>query len=158
MNTRIRLICLALVIAHVSPGLSSIIPTYRRAYFREPIQDDANVPQRWKIVASKSSPAEIEIRVLKGHIVSEDRDFNTEYRYSSGNYKDRAMDSYIREPQVEPRGGERQVEEVQAPEDNVLFPEKVIPQIGSRNIVTAPSFCPKGQRKDRQGRCKPIVS
>lgn len=40
---------------------------------------------------------------------------------------------------------------------DIVMPDEFIPQIGSRNIITAPTYCPAGQRKDSRGRCRTIM-
>lgn len=42
-------------------------------------------------------------------------------------------------------------------QDNIVMPDGFIPQIGSRNIITAPTYCPKGQKKDSRGRCRTVM-
>jgi len=41
--------------------------------------------------------------------------------------------------------------------DNIMMPDAIIPQIGTRNIIVAPIHCPKGQRQDNKGRCRDIL-
>lgn len=40
---------------------------------------------------------------------------------------------------------------------DVVMPDEFIPQIGFRNIITAPTYCPAGQRMDNRGRCRTIM-
>jgi len=40
---------------------------------------------------------------------------------------------------------------------DVVMPDEFIPQIGSRNIITAPTYCPAGQKMDNRGRCRTIM-
>lgn len=42
-------------------------------------------------------------------------------------------------------------------QDNIVMPDRFIPQIGSRNIITVPTYCPEGQRKDSKGRCRTVM-
>lgn len=42
-------------------------------------------------------------------------------------------------------------------QDNIMMPDGFIPQIESRNIITVPTYCPKGERKDSKGRCRTIM-
>lgn len=40
---------------------------------------------------------------------------------------------------------------------DTVTPDEFIPQIGFRNIITAPTYCPKGQRMDSRGRCRVVM-
>ncbi|KYQ46613.1 hypothetical protein ALC60_14362, partial [Trachymyrmex zeteki] len=42
-------------------------------------------------------------------------------------------------------------------QDNIVMPDRFIPQIESRNIITIPTYCPEGQRKDSRGRCRIVI-
>jgi len=42
-------------------------------------------------------------------------------------------------------------------QDNIVMPDMFIPQIGSRNIIAVPTYCPEGQRQDSRGRCRTIM-
>jgi len=42
-------------------------------------------------------------------------------------------------------------------QDNIVMPDRFNPQIGSRNIITVPTYCPEGQRKDSRGRCRIVM-
>lgn len=41
--------------------------------------------------------------------------------------------------------------------DDIVMPDRFIPQIESRNIITVPTYCPEGQRQDSRGRCRTIM-
>lgn len=44
-------------------------------------------------------------------------------------------------------------------QDNIVMPDRLIPQIGSRNIIAFPTYssCPEGQREDSRGRCRTVM-
>ncbi|KYN22141.1 hypothetical protein ALC57_05418 [Trachymyrmex cornetzi] len=43
-------------------------------------------------------------------------------------------------------------------QDNIVMPDRFIPQIESRNIIRVPTYCPEGQKKDSRGRCRIVIS
>lgn len=59
-------------------------------------------------------------------------------------------------PQIENGNMEARENEKESVQNNVM-PDKVIPQIGSRNIFTVPTHCPEGQREDSRGRCRTVM-
>lgn len=52
---------------------------------------------------------------------------------------------------------ENEKENFDRAQDNIVMPDRIIPQIGSRNIIVVPTFCPQGQKKDRKGTCRDIM-
>lgn len=60
-------------------------------------------------------------------------------------------------PRIENGGTEAREKEKENAEDNIVMPDKFVPQIGSRNIFTVPTHCPEGQREDSRGRCRIVM-
>lgn len=168
------IVMLILVTAHLDVTLSSILSTggYRHFsaknddfrspnLFRKTNNYNAYIPSKWRAIPQEPQPAQIEIRLLKGHVLPEDENwsFSTEYIYSSKNYRGSDMNSVNQG--VNGNVGEKKEEmKVTAGENEGarnIPPDGIIPQIGSRNIITGPSYCPKGQRKDGMGKCRTVI-
>lgn len=60
-------------------------------------------------------------------------------------------------PRIENGDMEAREKEKENVQDNIVMPDKVVPQIGSRNIFTVPTHCPEGQREDSRGRCRTVM-
>ncbi|XP_018345967.1 PREDICTED: uncharacterized protein LOC108750751 isoform X1 [Trachymyrmex septentrionalis] len=122
------------------------------------------IPDKWRTVHPKFKAPQIEIRLMKGY-VSPDENwmFANEYKYSGKDYNGATkMTSTTNEEKI-PRieNGDMETEEKKkenSVQDNIVMPDRFIPQIGSRNIITVPTYCPEGQRKDSRGRCRIVIT
>ncbi|XP_029177102.1 uncharacterized protein LOC114945175 [Nylanderia fulva] len=145
---------------------SSIIRPQRLLIVRlspEPMTSLADVPDRWKRVHLNFKAPQLEVHLMKSYVSPDEKwIFSHEYKYSG---KDDTAAKVIptteekEVPRIEnnnmaTREKERENNNVQ---DNIMMPD-VIPQIGSRNIITVPTHCPKGERRDSKGRCKTVIT
>lgn len=117
-------------------------------------------PERWKIVYPNFMAPQIEIQLTKGH-VSPDENWmfinNHSIKDHQGATKMTLMTDEEKIPQIENmESGEKEREEDM--QDNIVMPDRLIPPIGSRNIITVPTFCPQGEKKDSLGKCKPVLT
>ncbi|XP_012533323.1 uncharacterized protein LOC105834974 [Monomorium pharaonis] len=125
-----------------------------------PARNLGNVPGRWRTVQPEFKAPQIEIRLMKNHI-SPDWNFINEYKYSGKDYHGAPkMTSATNERKVSRiRNGDMKVREKEKENpDNILMPDGIIPQIGSRNIIAVPTYCPEGQREDSRGRCRTVIT
>ncbi|XP_029662450.1 uncharacterized protein LOC115235055 [Formica exsecta] len=130
----------------------------------EPMRGLENIPDRWKRVHPEPKAPQAEIHLMKGYVSPDERwAFSNEYKYSSKDYDTTAkVTSTTDEKKVLPveiddmDTTEKERENSDSVQDTVT-PDEFIPQIGFRNIITAPTYCPKGQRMDSRGRCRVII-
>ncbi|XP_070156578.1 uncharacterized protein [Polyergus mexicanus] len=132
--------------------------------FPEPMRALENIPDRWKRVHPEPKPPQVEIHLMKGYISPDEKwAFSNEYKYSNKDYDtstkvtpttDEKKVSRVEIDDMDTREMER--EDSDGVQD-IVTPDEFIPQIGFRNIITAPTYCPKGQRMDSRGRCRVII-
>lgn len=60
-------------------------------------------------------------------------------------------------PQIENMGEPGEKEREKDMQDNIVMPDRLIPPIGSRNIITVPTYCPEGEREDSLGICRLVL-
>ncbi|KAL6255762.1 hypothetical protein P5V15_013005 [Pogonomyrmex californicus] len=121
-----------------------------------------DLPDRWRRVHPEFRAPQIEIRLMKGHVSpNENWMFSNEYKYSGKDYDTEKVTSTTDEKKISQiENGDmeaREEEKENGDPDNIVMPDRFIPQIDSRNIITAPEYCPKGERPDSRGRCRLVI-
>jgi len=161
-----ELIFRVLLISVVRFSATSIIRPQKLLIVRlspGPARSLENIPDRWRTVHPEFKAPQIEIQLMKGH-VSPDENwmFTNEYKYSGTDYDTRKVTSTTDEkkiPQIDNGDMEAKKKKKENDvQDNIVMPDRLIPQIGSRNIITVPTYCPNGQREDSRGRCRTIIT
>ncbi|XP_018315932.1 uncharacterized protein [Mycetomoellerius zeteki] len=155
-----------LLISIVRFSTTSIIRPQRLYIVRvspESARSLEHIPDKWRTVHLKFKAPQIEIQLMKGYVSSDENwMFATEYKYSGKDYNGATrMTSTTNEKKI-PRieNGDMEAEEKEKEnniQDNIVMPDRFIPQIESRNIITIPTYCPEGQRKDSRGRCRIVI-
>ncbi|XP_012233971.1 uncharacterized protein [Linepithema humile] len=163
------LIFSALIISIVRFSMSIDIQSEKRTLIMQlspkPLTDLEDIPDRWKIVQSEFRVPQIEIYLMKDLLKdyvspNEDSTFSKEYKYSNKDYNAAEKVTSTTDEKKVPQIGnakENKKENSDA-QDNIVMPDRIIPQIGSRNIIVVPEYCPKGQRKDSKGRCRVVIT
>lgn len=148
---------------------SSILRPQRLLIVRllpESMRSLADIPDRWKKVHPEFKAPQVEIHLMKGYISPDEKwVFSHEYKYSAQDYDAAAKVIPTTEEKEVPRiennnmdTREKEIENNDDVQDSIMMPDEFIPQIGSRNIITVPTYCPKGERKDSKGRCRTIIT
>lgn len=166
-----------LITGHLNTALSAIIAAEQFRHLSAKNDDlgspnhfgktndyKAYIPNEWREVPLEPEPPRIEIQLLKGHVLPENENwaFSKEYIYSSKNFRpNNNMDSVNqgKNSNVEEKKEDQKATETTGENGGALGnpQDRIIPQIGSRNIITGPSYCPKGQRKDIFGKCRTVI-
>ncbi|XP_011266533.1 uncharacterized protein LOC105257545 [Camponotus floridanus] len=123
-----------------------------------------DIADRWKKVHPEPKAPQIQIHLMKSYVSSDEKwAFSNEYKYSGEDYDDAAKATSMTDEKKVSRvetddidTGEKKKQNNASVQD-VVMPDEFIPQIGFRNIITAPTYCPAGQRMDNRGRCRTII-
>ncbi|XP_012055148.1 PREDICTED: uncharacterized protein LOC105618217 [Atta cephalotes] len=164
MSLRELAICVLLIsIVHFSISIIQSQRLYIVPFSPESARSLEHIPDKWKTVHPKFKAPQIEIGLMKGY-VSPDENwmFANEYKYSGKDYNGvTKMTSTTNEKKIpliengDMKAGEKKKEN--NIQDNIVMSGRFSPQIGSRNIITVPTYCPEGQRKDSRGRCRIVM-
>lgn len=124
-----------------------------------------DMADRWKKVHPEPKAPQVEIHLMKSYVASDEKwTFSNEYKYSGKDYDgaekatsmtDEKKVSRVKNDDADTR--EKEEEKSNSGVRDIVMPDEFIPQIGSRNIITVPTYCPTGQRKDSRGRCRTII-
>ncbi|XP_011881636.1 PREDICTED: uncharacterized protein LOC105569629 [Vollenhovia emeryi] len=156
-----------LLISIVRFSTTSIIRPQRLLVVRlspEPARSLEDIPGRWRTANPEFKAPQIEIQLMKGHVSpGENWMFTNEYKYSGEDYHGAAKVTPAKDEKKIPRieNGDmeaREKEKENDVSDNIVMPDGFIPQIGFRNIITVPTYCPEGQREDSRGRCRTVIT
>lgn len=123
-----------------------------------------DIADRWKKVHPEPKTPQIQIHLMKGYVSSDENwAFSNEYKYSDKDYDDAAKATSMTDEKKISRVETDDIDTREKKKQNngsvqdVVMPDEFIPQIGSRNIITVPTYCPAGQRMDNRGRCRTII-
>ncbi|CAL1674843.1 unnamed protein product [Lasius platythorax] len=165
----LRDLVLLIAIVGYSTTSSSIIRPQRLLIIRllpKPMRSLEDIPDRWKRVHPEPRAPQVEIHLMKDYVSPDEKwAFSNEYKYSEQDYDAVAKVTSTTDEKKVPRienndmdTREKEGENNDDVQDNIVMPDGFIPQIGSRNIITAPTYCPKGQKKDSRGRCRTVIT
>ncbi|KAL6444649.1 hypothetical protein ACFW04_002029 [Cataglyphis niger] len=157
---------LALLISIVGLSMSSSINRPQRLLIVHLLPESErnleNTSDKWKVHPEARAP-QVEIRLMKGYISPDEKwALSNEYTYSGKDYN--AVGKVIptsdekKVLRVENDDMNRREKERENSDDvqDIVMPDR-IPQIEFRNIIGAPTYCPKGEKMDSIGRCRKVM-
>ncbi|XP_072755823.1 uncharacterized protein [Anoplolepis gracilipes] len=128
----------------------------------KPVRSIESIPDRLEEVHPEPKAPQLQIHLIKGYVSPDEKlAFSNEYKYSGKHYDttvkvtlttDEKKVSRVENDDMDKRGNERK-----NGTQDIVMPDKFIPEIGSKNIITAPTFCPAGEKKDSKGRCRTVI-